>query len=399
MLLMSISSVSYYLEVKNDVPILNTAFWWFIHFLFLSMIFFLRGKLLRGDFFDFIYVKIYLYWNVICIFRGLFVAENYWDWKGLVNNGMALIIPIFVFCAADEKGVSLLFRSYFKYVLPTFVFIYFLIDPDAYGFYLVPVSFILLFFPVLPLRWKAISIILAATVVFSDLGARSNAVKFIFPLLFSFLYYFRLILFKYFYEAVRLIFFVVPCVTFMLAVSVGFNIFKLGDYYDLNLNAKSVNSYSVSSEENLAVDTRTFLYEDVLNTARIYDSWLIGRSPARGNLSEAFGMNDEAGRGERLVNEVSILNIFTWTGIVGVIFHFLVFYRATYLAVNKSKNIFIKILGIFIAFRWAWSWVEDVNNFTITQIFLWIMLGICCSGYFRRMSDFEFRRWLIGLIK
>ena len=36
-----------------------------------------------------------------------------------------------------------------------------------------------------------------------------------------------------------------------------------------------------------------------------------------------------------------------------------IFWRASYLAITKSKNIFIPIIGIYIAFRWMFAWIED----------------------------------------
>lgn len=92
-------------------------------------------------------------------------------------------------------------------------------------------------------------------------------------------------------------------------------------------------------------------------------------------------------------NEVAILNIFTWTGIVGVIFYFLIFSKASYLAINYSNNIFSKILGLFIGFCWCYAWVEDINYFTLTTFFLWIMIGLCFSKDFRKMNNSQVAYW------
>jgi hypothetical protein len=75
----------------------------------------------------------------------------------------------------------------------------------------------------------------------------------------------------------------------------------------------------------------------------------------------------------------------------------MVFYRATYLAINRSNNIFIKTLGLFIAFRWIYAWVEDVNTFTLSYTFLWLMIGMCFSRSFRAMSNKEFESWVHGI--
>jgi hypothetical protein len=141
-------------------------------------------------------------------------------------------------------------------------------------------------------------------------------------------------------------------------------------------------------------DTRTFLYYEVLSSSIKLNSWLFGRSPARGNISDSFGESDMNKRNERLANEVSILNYFTWLGLIGVILIFIIFYRASYLAVNYSNNIYIKIVGIFIAFRWSYGWVEDINNFYIQYLYLWLFIGFCFSRNFRQMSNIEIQNWV-----
>ena len=54
------------------------------------------------------------------------------------------------------------------------------------------------------------------------------------------------------------------------------------------------------------------------------------------------------------------------------------------------------MLGIYVAFRWLYSWVEDVNNFSINYFMLWIMIGMCLSTSFRSMTDYEVTIWIRG---
>jgi hypothetical protein len=130
---------------------------------------------------------------------------------------------------------------------------------------------------------------------------------------------------------------------------------------------------------------------------------LFGRTPARGNDSNLFGLHQlrelKTGKKERYANEVSILNIFTWTGLIGVILYFFVFLKASYLAVVKSNSFFMKLLGLFVAFRWVYAFIEDFSNFNLYYIFLWIMIGMCFSKEFREMNDEEIKYWVEGLFK
>jgi hypothetical protein len=129
----------------------------------------------------------------------------------------------------------------------------------------------------------------------------------------------------------------------------------------------------------------------------------MGRTPARGNDSEHFGLfafeELKTGRYERYVNEVSILNIFTWTGLIGVVLYFMIFFKSVYLAIYKSNNFFMKVVGLYVMFRWMYAWVEDFNRFDIMNIVLWMLIAMCYSEQFRNMSDSEFKSWLNSIFK
>ncbi len=58
-----------------------------------------------------------------------------------------------------------------------------------------------------------------------------------------------------------------------------------------------------------------------------------------------------------------------------------------------SKNSFVRVMGLFITFRWVWVWIEDINIFSMNFLSIWIMIGICLSETFRNMDDRGMRRW------
>lgn len=200
-------------------------------------------------------------------------------------------------------------------------------------------------------------------------------------------------------EAARLTLFILPFVFFILGVSGIFNIFNMSEYLKGDFTSTGVDAEGNRAEQDLIVDTRTFLYIEVLESAVNNNYWLAGRTPARGNDSDTFGVFavEVTGRYERLSNEIGLANVFTWTGVIGVILYFLIFFRASYLAVNKSRNIYVKMLGIFVAFRWLYSWIEDINNFSLNYFMLMVMIGLCFSYSFRNMTDSEIVIWARGI--
>ena len=125
--------------------------------------------------------------------------------------------------------------------------------------------------------------------------------------------------------------------------------------------------------------------------ARGYDSIMFGEA-----LNEAMGNQF---RGERPASETCILNVFTYMGIIGVILYMLIFMRSTFLAIFHSNNNYIKIIALFVLFRWIYSWIEELAFFNITYLMLWIMVAMCFSPYFRMMTNKDFKCWFKTIIK
>lgn len=378
----------------------NTIFWWIVQILILYTFFISNKYFFNKDQKGImVWVKLYLIWNIICVFRGVFIADTYWDWKGLLENSMALLIPIVSYTATNVLVMQSAVRFYIRYALLVFAFLAFFLITGAYGFYLVPIGFLTLFLPFIKKPWRWIVLAFAVFVIFADITNRSNVIKFAVPILFSFFYYFRFMLSTTVFELVRKLLIITPIFFFVLGVNGVFNVFKIDEYLKGEFVDVRIDEKGQRIEEDLKADSRTFIYEEGLHSAKVYDSWWLGRSPARGNKSELFGDYDLNNRGERLANEMAIANIFNWTGLVGVFLYLMVFYNASYVAVNRSNNIFSKILGLFLAFRWLYAWVEDVNNYSITSFFLWFMVGLCFSGSFRKMNNKEVKAWVQGIFE
>jgi hypothetical protein len=186
-----------------------------------------------------------------------------------------------------------------------------------------------------------------------------------------------------------------------LGLSGAFNVFKMDEYIEGDYSASKTTIEGQTTSESLTTDSRTGIYEEVIASAVKYDYIIFGRTPARGNESEMFGDYSlnvlQTGKKERYDNEVSILNVFTRTGVIGVMLYFFVFFRASYLAVYRSNNIYIKIIGLYVSFRWLYAWIEDFSWFDLTYFFLWIMIGMSFSKAFRQMNNKEMLVWVRGI--
>lgn len=388
---------------SSSFPIGNTYSNWVIYTI--TTILFIHGKKIYYqpiNNWDVLFIQLYLTWVTICIVRGLFIAEYYWDFKNLIGSSLALLLVVSVYVFSNPQIVHQVLSTWIKYAIPIFFVLLFFVLPEGYGYFLVPISFFSLFFSILPIKWKMIVLSFSILVVFSDLDARSNVIKFIVPLLFSILFFFKGFVRSKIFKVLFKVMFVLPLFFLILGVSNVFNVFQMDKY--INGTYKETKLIDgVIREVSLTADTRTFLYNEVITSAISNDYVLFGRTLARGNDSEAFGTHAaeelKTGRYERHANEVSILNVFTWTGLVGVILYFLVFYKAVSLAIVKSNSHFLKIIGLYLAFRWMYTWVEDFTNFNISNIILWIIISMCYSVPFRKMTDRDFKNWLLCILK
>ena len=114
-----------------------------------------------------------------------------------------------------------------------------------------------------------------------------------------------------------------------------------------------------------------------------------------------YGLYDDESvfnKNERHKNEMVLTNIYTWLGLIGLFLYSMFYFRASYLAVYKSKNKYLPLLGCYMAFRWSFGWIEDVNNFYIQDVSLWIMIAICLSYKVRNMSNQDFVDWINSLV-
>lgn len=343
---------------------------------------------------------IYTSWIIICVIRGAFVADNRAEWINLINNACALLMPLIVFSFTNPIFVQKILSSWFQYIIPIYlIFIIFFMQVKVSGSFLYPFTIALIGFTALPTKWKWASAI-CVFIMLLNFDARSHVIKYSIAFLFGLMYYRKQIFTKRRLNLLNKIFMVFPIVLFVLGVIGIFNVLNMSKYTSSDYKVES-NIKGKDIEVSLIEDTRTFLYTEVIGSAINNKYIWFGRTPARGNDTSAFSYIADvkygSGKAERPSNEAAILNTFTWTGVVGVVLYFLVFLIASNLAINKSNNYYMKIIGLYVSFRWLYAWVEDFQKFDILNITLWIMIIMCFSSSFRLMSDREFKIWIKGI--
>ena len=350
-----------------------------------------------------IVVFIYLIWCSIAIVRGFFEAKNYWDWKPfLLNNILVMLLPLVSVIGTKNKIPQEMFFNFVKYLLPASIIVFFLssrsVNPDGFARFVSPIYYLIIFIPLLTRKWKVIIVLISVISFFSCIDSRSNLIRIIACYGIMSIYYIRQIITKKMIELVRLSLFIIPVLLFVLAVSGIFNVFDMDLYLKGNYNYSENDSSGKAQEGSFTADTRTFIYDEVIGSGIKRNTWLFGESAVSGYISEAFFVSiyDTGSKG-RGASEVGILNTFNALGLIGALIYTVVFFFASYLCVNRSRNYICKLLGVFIAFRWFYSWIEEFTDFDMNFFFLWLIVGLCFSESFRSLTNEEITIWVRGI--
>lgn len=383
----------------SKIPLGNTATTWAILiFTIIYILYYYRHYFKPLNRKDYNIVNIYLIWLLICVIRGCFVAENYWEWKQLISGTISLLLPILVWVFSDKINTLITLNIWVRIALPAF-FLFFLWTTGITIFYLAPILLLVCFVPLLSRRhkkWGIFLIIFILVITVSNLGFRSQVIKGGIVICMCIVCYCRKHITNNMIKLFHIFCFVLPVILLYLGISGTFNIFEdLSAHKDKYVQKKVVDGHII--EEDLSADTRTFIFEEVITSAVRHNYVIWGRTPARGNDSMAFGAAHaedlKTGKYERHSNELCHTNVFTWLGLIGVILYSLIYLKSSYLAIYKSNNIYIKFLGCYIAFHWAFGWIEDQNRFDIDNIILWMIIAMGISTQFRVMTNHQFYIW------
>lgn len=349
-------------------------------------------------------LKIYLWWAIFSIIRGamFYTLGNYWIWKSWFAGSLDVLLPSLIYIYSNPSVLGGILKCWLKYTLLFFLCILPFISRGAYHFYLGPIYIVAFFWPIYSKKWRVILLLLMLLMMFADMGARSQVIKTGVVFLGSVGYIFRHSISFSFLKFTHWLCYIAPLILLVLGISGTFNIFE-----DLASNEgkyveRKIDKEGRMVEDDLSADTRTFIFEEIISSAVKNEYVICGRTPARGNDSQYFGATNaedlKTGLYERHSNETGLPSLFTWLGLIGLILISLIYLRCSYLAVYCSNNIYMKLLGCFVAFRWAYGWIEDMYGFSPMILSLFMVMGMSLSSYFRNMNDEEMKNWLLSLV-
>ena len=341
----------------------------------------------------FVLLIIFIAWLFIGFFRACHYAQGYWMWKMVMNQFFMSFFYIVVLIAANAMIVRDYFRLYFLLFIPM-VLLSFIVFRIPQGINYMPFMAMMLFFMFIPKRkrWMLLAIALVYLVTFEH---RNDIIKLLVAVSIGMIItFFYNIISVGLIRVLHIVLLVLPLVLLFLGILGVFNVFKMDEYIkgDYSLSVKSKEG---EGKRDLKADTRTSLYVNVFYTLNKYDALVYGRSPAFGDEGWTGGETDvSTGLKGRYGNEVGFLDILLWYGVVGVAIYFLLFVRASYLAIYQSRNRIAKGVGLYTAYLWFMFFIWEKPMFETFFMMDLVLIGLCLSKPFRQMTDSQMRLWV-----
>lgn len=185
-----------------------------------------------------------------------------------------------------------------------------------------------------------------------------------------------------------------PVLFMALALTGQFNILNIGEEMGWEYRVDD----GSGGHKDYFADDRTGLFEEAIESAIDMDYVWCGHSLARGYKSHIFGKGIDRliglSRGERGTSEVCVINIFTYMGVIGLALFMILFLKAIHNAIWYSQSRYMKIIGLLVAFRWFYCWLEEYQRYDTNTLILFLMVGMCYSPYFLNMNDEDFKEFI-----
>lgn len=190
-----------------------------------------------------------------------------------------------------------------------------------------------------------------------------------------------------------------PVVFLVLGLSGVFNV--------LNFDSYVKGEYTSDIGERFNDDTRTFLYEESIVSAVDNNYVLWGRTPGYGydsywvqnqldyGLDETNAALNINGQLAQRVSEVFIVNIFTWCGLIGVLFFFVFYYKTGLGMLKQVENTYLRVCILYIGFFWIICFIS--HQFFVPSsdyILFYIILSLCLNPKLQKASDRDVATYL-----
>ncbi|MDO3693630.1 hypothetical protein QVZ41_02050 [Wenyingzhuangia sp. chi5] len=339
-------------------------------------------------------LNIFIFLNLTLMCRGIIDMTSLQDKKVIFSSTIPTMIFLPLSIYLFSEGIQTIKMAFRAFMLNVLLFATILLFKRSTGTFdyahaVGPIYLLIIFMPYLQKKWRLIVLLVAFISFFNDLSVRANLLNIMVAFLISFTFYFRNLEIMYkLIKTFRRILLYVPVFLLFLGLTGGFNIFKIGEY---------VGSYELDTgdygDQEVTVDSRTGIYTDVFSALNKKDALLFGlgaNGKTKTYLSKvSWGDLKKIYAEGRRATESGMLNYIQWGGFLGMFCYLVLFIRASYLGVYKSNNWLCICLGLWVAYKSMFSFIEDRLFFSIYSLFLFIPIAMCLNNDLRKLNDKE----------
>lgn len=338
-----------------------------------------------------IILKMLMLMAVVQILRSAFNTDEAMyafgnKWLTLFGNeytALLLMPPLFTYLGTLQKGVCLLEKGTWIFLVAGTVLSIALKMPLAFLS-----IYVIVFYPYVNRKYRFL-ICLAFLEAFISATVGENATRMLF------------IVIAFAFASYALIYWIKkPLMTKMFVVIIAVSPFLIFiPLLNMSGDGKSffaqVQDYIMKEtrDQDLATDTRTFLYVEMAEDLTSDNAWLLGKG-ALSYYRSAFFDNGGNGKYGRISSEVPFLNYLLRGGILYVVFYFGLLLLAACNAIWKGKNKFIQSVGIIIIGWYLNSFVGDITGCRFYHLAFFLLAGCCLSRKWLNYTDEEIKTLL-----
>lgn len=309
----------------------------------------------------------------------LFVVSNSDSFRDFLMSLFGISLPFIMFLAQPCY-----LRIYFKVraFLALITALFAALLWKGYGLsdvphILMPFSLFVFYIPFVKIKWRLFIFFVVVFSFFYDVSVRINVLLLSFCLFLLLIHTFFYSLWLRTYKLLRYLIFILPLLFVFLGYLGIYNVFKDMSEQDVNV---SIEGSKVGRSYN--VDSRSQVYSEFYDSMYKISSQLVGDGPVS-FYEDEFHRSTGPFINPRMRVEPGILNITKYYGALGFLVFFILFWKASNLAVNYSNNDFIKFIGIYAAFKFFILFIEEPN----VSLDTYFAVGLCFNSKIREMGN------------
>lgn len=294
-----------------------------------------------------------------------------------------------IFIFMNEKVVRKIMKLWWKYVPVLFIISFWKLEPSAYIGVLAFVLVFVIIINCLSKKQKAFTILAFVFIASRGIIQRIDYIIVLISIILFLMLHYKKFLGQ---RTTALIFHCqmwIPLVFLVLGLSGTFNVLNFDSYVE--------SDYKSGTGERFNDDTRTFLYEEAIASAIDNNYVIWGRTPGYGydsffeqyhmDLGEKTALDVKSQIAQR-ASEVFVVNMFTWCGLLGLVFFFVFYYSIGLSILRQTKNNYLRMFVLYIGFFWILCFIS--HQFFVPSsdyIMLYIIIAICMNPKLQNVSN------------